>query len=143
MNNNSNRIYEFENKRKYQTTNTIETETFAETVMRFCELKEITSSRMFSMCTCLDKGIYKHLKSDRNYIPRENTAYAICFGLQLTFAEASYLLQKAKYSLVPVSPNDMYRELLTEMLITGFTYIPECNIVLKYFGLKELGKTKN
>lgn len=141
MNNNSNRIYEFENRRKYNTTNTIRTETFAETVMRFCELKEITSSRMFSMCTCLDKGIYKHLKSDRNYIPRENTAYAICFGLQLTFAEASYLLQKAKYSLVPVSPNDMYRELLTEMLITGFTYIPDCNIVLEALGFKQLGKS--
>lgn len=140
MNNFSNRLYEFETKRKYQATNTIETETFAETVMRFCELKEITSSRMFSMCTCLDKGIYKHLKSDQNYIPRENTAYAICFGLQLTFAEASYLLQKAKYSLVPVSPDDMYRELLTEMLITGFTYIPNCNKVLEYYGFKKLGK---
>ena len=140
MNNYSNRLYEFETKSKYHTINTIETETFAETVMRFCELKEITSSRMFSMCTCLDKGIYKRLKSDRNYIPRENTAYAICFGLQLTFAEASYLLQKAKYSLVPISPNDMYRELLTEMLITGFTYIPECNKVLDYCGYKKLGK---
>ena len=31
MNNNSNRIYEFETKRKYQAINTIETETFAET----------------------------------------------------------------------------------------------------------------
>ena len=138
MNVNSNRIYEFESKRKYQKATTIETETFAETVMRFCELKEITSSRMFSMCTCLDKGIYKHLKSDRNYIPRENTADAICFGLQLTFAEASYMLQKAKYSLVPISPDDMYRELLTEMLITGFTYIPDCNKVLEYYGYKKL-----
>ena len=141
MNSNSNRIYEFESKRKYQAINTIETETFAETVMRFCELKEITSSRMFAMCTCLDKGIYKHLKSDRNYIPRENTAYAICFGLQLTFAEASYLLQKAKYSLVPISPDDMYRKLLTEMLITGFTYIPDCNKVLELYGYKKLGKS--
>lgn len=139
MNNYSNKLYEFETKSKYHTINTIETETFAETAIRFCELKEITSSRMFSMCTCLDKGIYKHLKSDRNYIPRENTAYSICFGLQLTFAEASYLLQKAKYSLVPISPNDMYRELLTEMLITGFTYVPECNKALENYGYRKLG----
>lgn len=138
MNNYSNKLYEFETKSKYRSINTIETETFAETVMRFCELKEITSSRMFSMCTCLDKGIYKHLKSDRNYIPRENTAYSICFGLQLTFAEASYLLQKAKYSLVPISPNDMYRELLIEMLISGFTYIPDCNKVLEFYGFRKL-----
>ena len=142
MNSYSNNLCEFETKSKYYTINTIKTETFAETVIRFCELKDITSSRIFAMCTCLDKGIYKRLKSDRDYIPRENTAYAICFGLKLTFAEASYLLQKAKYSLVPIAPDDMYRELLTEMLITGFTYIPNCNKVLECFGFKKLGKTQ-
>ena len=47
--NNKYRLYEFETKSKYHTINTIETETFAETVMRFCEMKEITSSRMFSI----------------------------------------------------------------------------------------------
>ncbi len=137
---NQERILDLISNKKYKDTSLVNSETFAEMAIRLCESKNITTSRVFSMCTFLNKDIFNRLKADRNYVPRENTAYTICFGLQLSFAEASCLLQKGRYSLVPVSPQDNYRELLTEMLITGFTYIPDCNIVLKHYGYKQLGK---
>lgn len=131
------------NKRKYNDNiGIIETETFSQFAIRLCESRDINSGRAFAMCTCLTKNIYNRLVTEKDYIPNENSAYSICFGLQLTFAEACYLLQKARYSLIPTSPNDKYRELLTEMLITGLTYIPDCNKVLSHYGYKELGKTK-
>ncbi len=138
-----NKVLDFISRKKYQKSAVIfETETFAEMAIRLCESKDINSGRVFSACTFLGKDIYNKLKSDRRYIPKENTAYSICFGLRLTFAEASCLLQKARYSLVPVSPDDKYRELLVEMLVTDFTYIPDCNKVLEHYGFRLLGKVK-
>lgn len=113
--------------------------TFAEQVIIYCTDRNIKSGTDFSICTFLDKNIYYRLKSDRNYIPEEKIAYSICFGLQLTFAEATYLLNKARMNMIPSTPNDMYRELLVQMLITGKTYIPECNKELEALGFQLLG----
>lgn len=138
-----NRVLDYISRKKYQNSAfVLETETFAEMTIRLCESRDVKSSRVFSACTFLSKDIYNKMKADKNYLPKENTAYSICFGLRLTFAEASCLLQKARYSLVPTSPDDNYRELLVEMLVTGFTYIPDCNTVLEHYGFRLLSTAK-
>lgn len=113
--------------------------TFAEQVIIYCNDRNIKSGTDFSICTFVDKNVYFRLKKDKNYVPEERIAYSICFGLQLTFAEATYLLNKARMNMIPSTPTDMYRELLVQMLITGKTYIPECNKELAALEFELLG----
>lgn len=135
--------YEYESiakKSKYHThSDIIQCKTFAETVLCYCEQKGITNGNDFILCTFLNKNVYYNLKKDRNYIPTENMAYSICFGLRLTFAEATHLLSLARYSLLPTTPQDLYREMLVEMLITGMYYIPDCNKQLEILNFRKLG----
>lgn len=127
-------------KSKYHAqSDTIHCRTFAETVLYYCEQKGITNGNDFILCTFLNRNVYYNLKKDRNYIPTENMAYSICFGLRLTFAEATHLLSLARYSLLPTTPQDLYREMLVEMLITGMYYIPDCNKQLEIMNFRKLG----
>ncbi len=113
--------------------------TFAQQVILYCEMKGIKNGSEFSFCTFVDREIYHRLKHNSDYIPTERIAYTICFGLKLTIAESSYLLSKARYTIIPTNPNDMYRELLVEMLATGKNYIPDCNKELKKLNFQLLG----
>lgn len=135
-------VYRLSNESKYcKKTKNINT-TFSEEVMKYCEEKGIENANQFSNVTFLNRNIYNKLSNNSNYIPDENTAYTICFGLKLTFAESTDLLHKANYSMTPINKNDLYRELLVEMLITGKQFIPHCNNTLRYYGYRELGSSR-
>lgn len=131
--------YKYINKKKYSNNKAEHINSFAEEAIKLCNEKGIHSGRDFAMCTFLSKNIYNHLSNQINYVPNENAAYSICFGLKLTFAESCVFLQKGRHSLVPTDSNDKYRELLVEMLITGYTYIPDCNKELTKLGYPPLG----
>lgn len=113
--------------------------TFAEQIMQICENEDIKNSSDFTFCTFVEQTIYYKLKNNRLYVPDERIAYSICFGLKLSFSESCYLLRLAGLSIMPRTAYDKYREILCKMLISGNTYIPDCNIKLQKYGFPELG----
>ena len=135
--------YKLSNESKYCQKQNNNITTFSEEVMRYCKEKGVNNANQFTNVTYLSRNIYIKLYSDRRYIPDENTAYTICFGLKLNFAEATDLLHKANYSMTPIDKYDTYRELLVEMLVTGKQFIPHCNNTLRHFGYRELGSSRN
>lgn len=135
-------VYKLSNEGKYYKKHNTEKTTFSEEVMNYCREKGIENANQFANVTYLSRNVYNKLLNNSEYIPDENTAYTICFGLKLTFAESTDLLHKANYSLTPIDKYDTYRELLVEMLITGKQFIPHCNNTLRIFGYRELGGSR-
>ncbi len=134
-------VYKLSNEGKYYQKLPKEVATFSEEVMEYCRKKGIENANQFANVTYLSRNIYNKLSSNPKFIPDENTAYTICFGLKLNYAESADLLHKANYSMTPVDRYDSYRELLVEMLITGKQFIPHCNNTLRLYGFRELGSS--
>ena len=81
-------------------------DTFQQQLFRLIAEKGMSNAEVYKRAN-LQKQLFSKIKSNVNYVPKKQTALALCIALQLNLDETRDLIGRAGYVLTPSSRSDL------------------------------------
>ena len=110
------------------------TPTFTRQLLYLADLKGISDPELYKKAG-INRKHFSKIRSNPNYQPKKETAFALCLSLQLNLAEAESLLRSAGYSF----SNSHILDLIVQYCIENGIYdLYEVNYALTHYNLTPL-----
>lgn len=109
--------------------------TFSETLLEFMSANGKKASEVYNRAN-IDRRLFSKIRSDKNYRPKKNTAFALAIGLELSLEETKTLLERAGYTISHSIAFDMIVE---HFIANGIYDIYKINEVLLDYNQPLLG----